>query len=93
MTPPEPKHNLDFVLMSQKHSTVLADRKTGNVDYGISKFKEIEIYPMRELSYDFIGIHFEESIILAAAPSTDDLDMVRRGYRWDGLVLFLRLPL
>jgi hypothetical protein len=28
---------LDFVLMSQKQSTVLADRKTGNVDYGISK--------------------------------------------------------
>jgi hypothetical protein len=38
MTPPLNQNiNLDFVLMSQKQSTVLADRKTGNVDYGISK--------------------------------------------------------
>jgi dihydropyrimidine dehydrogenase (NAD+) subunit PreA len=53
------------------------------------KFKEIEIYPMRDLSYDFLGIHFENPFILAAAPSTDDLDMVRRGLQmgWAGAIL------
>jgi dihydropyrimidine dehydrogenase (NAD+) subunit PreA len=53
------------------------------------KFKEIEIYPSRDLSYDFLGIHFENPFILAAAPSTDDLDMVRRGFQlgWAGAIL------
>jgi len=53
------------------------------------KFKEIEIYPVRDLSYDFLGIHFENPFILAAAPSTDDLDMVRRGFQmgWAGAIL------
>jgi len=43
-------------------------------------FKEIEIYALRDLSYDFLGIHFESPFILAAAPSTDNLDMVRRAF-------------
>ena len=53
------------------------------------KFKEIKIYPLRDLSYDFLGIHFENPFILAAAPSTDDLDMVRRGFQmgWAGAIL------
>ena len=53
------------------------------------KFKEIDIYPVRDLSYDFLGIHFENPFILAAAPSTDDLDMVRRGLQmgWAGAIL------
>jgi len=53
------------------------------------KFKEIEIYPVRDLSYNFLGIHFENPFILAAAPSTDDLDMVRRGLQmgWAGAIL------
>ncbi len=51
--------------------------------------KEIEIYPARDLSYDFLGIHFENPFILAAAPSTDDLDMVRRAFEigWAGAIL------
>ena len=51
--------------------------------------KEIEIFPARDLSYDFLGIHFENPFILAAAPSTDDLDMVRRAFEmgWAGAIL------
>ena len=51
--------------------------------------KEIEIYPARDLSYEFLGIHFENPFILAAAPSTDDLEMVRRAFRmgWAGAIL------
>jgi len=53
------------------------------------KFTEIELYPARDLSYDFLGIHLENPFILAAAPSTDDLDMVRRGFQmgWAGAIL------
>lgn len=52
-------------------------------------FKEIEIYPTRDLSYTFLGIHFENPFILAAAPSTDNLDMVRRAFQmgWAGAIL------
>ena len=51
--------------------------------------KEIEIYPARDLSYEFLGLHFENPFILAAAPSTDDLDMVRRAFQmgWAGAIL------
>ncbi len=57
------------------------------MDY--QSMKEIEIYPMRDLSYEFLGIHFENPFILAAAPSTDDLDMVRRAFQmgWAGAIL------
>ena len=53
------------------------------------KFEEIEIYPPRDLSNDFIGIHFENPFILAAAPSTDNLEMVRCGLQmgWAGAIL------
>jgi len=53
------------------------------------QLKEIEIYPLRDLSYDFLGIHFENPFILAAAPSTDNLDMVRRAFEmgWAGAIL------
>lgn len=52
-------------------------------------FKEIEIYPTRDLSYTFLGIHFENPFILAAAPSTDNLEMVRRAFQmgWAGAIL------
>lgn len=42
-----------------------------------------------DLSIDFCGVHFESPFILAAAPPTDDLDMVRDAYRagWAGAVL------
>lgn len=41
------------------------------------------------MSYDFLGLHFENPFILAAAPSTDNLDMVRRAFRmgWAGAIL------
>ncbi len=55
----------------------------------MDKFKEITMYPTRDLSYDFLGIHFENPFILAAAPSTDDLEMVRRAFKagWAGAIL------
>lgn len=53
------------------------------------KYKEIPIYPHLDLSYEFLGIRFENPFILAAAPSTDDLDMVRRSFQmgWAGAIL------
>ncbi len=55
----------------------------------MDKSREIDLYPVRDLSYDFLGIHFENPFILAAAPSTDDLDMVRRAFKagWAGAIL------
>ena len=43
----------------------------------------------KDLSIDFLGVHFANPFILAAAPPTDDLDMVRRGFDagWAGAVL------
>ncbi|MBM4370543.1 MAG: NAD-dependent dihydropyrimidine dehydrogenase subunit PreA, partial [Deltaproteobacteria bacterium] len=43
----------------------------------------------RDLSVDFLGVRFENPFVLAAAPPTDDLDMVRRGFDagWAGAVL------
>ena len=50
---------------------------------------EIPIYKHRDLSYEFLGLHFESPFILAAAPSTDNLDMVRRAFTmgWAGAIL------
>ncbi len=50
---------------------------------------EIEIYPQRDLSYNFLGLRFENPFILAAAPSTDNLEMVRRAFKmgWAGAIL------
>jgi dihydropyrimidine dehydrogenase (NAD+) subunit PreA len=47
------------------------------------------IYPKRDLSCEFLGLRFENPFILAAAPSTDDLDMVRRAFEmgWSGAIL------
>ena len=45
--------------------------------------------PLRDLSYEILGIPVENPFILAAGPSTDDIDMVRRAFRmgWAGAVL------
>ncbi|MBI5474384.1 MAG: NAD-dependent dihydropyrimidine dehydrogenase subunit PreA [Ignavibacteriae bacterium] len=50
---------------------------------------DIDIYPTRDLSYDFLGLRFESPFILAAAPSTDNLEMVRRAFQmgWAGAIL------
>jgi dihydropyrimidine dehydrogenase (NAD+) subunit PreA len=42
-----------------------------------------------DLSIDFLGKKFENPFVLAAAPSTDNLDMVRRAFDmgWSGAVL------
>ena len=42
-----------------------------------------------DLSVEFCGVHFENPFILAAAPPTDELDIVRAGLRagWAGAVL------
>jgi dihydropyrimidine dehydrogenase (NAD+) subunit PreA len=53
------------------------------------KTADTEIYPLRDLSYDFLGLRFENPFILAAAPSTDSLEMVRRAFQmgWAGAIL------
>jgi dihydropyrimidine dehydrogenase (NAD+) subunit PreA len=53
------------------------------------KHSETEMYSLRDLSYNFLGLRFENPFILAAAPSTDDLDMVRRAFQmgWAGAIL------
>lgn len=53
------------------------------------KFKEVQIYPERDLSYEFLGIHLENPFVLAAAPSTDNYEMVRRAFQmgWAGAIL------
>lgn len=53
------------------------------------KYIEIPIYPERDLSYNFLGLRFENPFILAAAPSTDNLDRVRRAFQmgWAGAIL------
>ncbi len=44
---------------------------------------------MNNLAIEFLGVKFENPFVLGAAPSTDDLDMVRRGFEagWAGAVL------
>ncbi|MBM3324216.1 MAG: hypothetical protein FJY66_00960 [Calditrichaeota bacterium] len=47
------------------------------------------VYPSRNLSIVFCGIELENPFILSAAPSTDELDIVRRGLQmgWAGAIL------
>jgi dihydropyrimidine dehydrogenase (NAD+) subunit PreA len=47
------------------------------------------MYPLRDLAYDFLGLRFENPFVLAASPSTDNLDMVRRAFQmgWAGAIL------
>jgi dihydropyrimidine dehydrogenase (NAD+) subunit PreA len=47
------------------------------------------VYPLRDLSIPFCGLELENPFILSAAPSTDELDIVRRGLQmgWAGAVL------
>lgn len=49
----------------------------------------IPIYPARDLSLEFLGLRFENPFILAASPSTDDIEMLRRAFRmgWAGAIL------
>ncbi|MBX2991903.1 MAG: NAD-dependent dihydropyrimidine dehydrogenase subunit PreA [Bacteroidetes bacterium] len=49
----------------------------------------IELYAARDLSYNFLELRFENPFILAAAPSTDNLEMVRRAFQmgWAGAIL------
>jgi len=56
---------------------------------GVTVFESPDIYPIKNLSYEFIGLEFENPFILAASPATDDLDMVRRAFSvgWAGAVL------
>ena len=48
-----------------------------------------EIFPLRDLSYELMGIPLENPFVLAAGPSTDDASMVARAFRsgWAGAVL------
>lgn len=45
--------------------------------------------PRSKISVDFCGVNFENPFILAAAPPTDNVDMVRDAFRagWAGVVL------
>ncbi|MGB2868337.1 MAG: NAD-dependent dihydropyrimidine dehydrogenase subunit PreA [Bacteroidota bacterium] len=55
----------------------------------MARFKEVEIYPALDLSYEFLGMHLENPFILAAGPSTDKIEMVRRAFQmgWAGAIL------
>lgn len=46
-------------------------------------------YPRKDLSYEFLGIRLGNPFILAAGPSTDNLDMLRRAFTmgWAGAIL------
>ncbi len=48
-----------------------------------------DLYPGKTLSYTFLGIPLENPFILAASPSTDDVEMVRRAFTagWAGAIL------
>jgi dihydropyrimidine dehydrogenase (NAD+) subunit PreA len=48
-----------------------------------------DLYPLHDLSYEFLGIPLENPFILAASPCTDDLEMVRRAFTagWAGAIL------
>jgi dihydropyrimidine dehydrogenase (NAD+) subunit PreA len=47
------------------------------------------LYKQKDLAIDFCGVHFENPFILAAAPPSDELDMVRNAFKmgWAGAVL------
>ncbi len=47
------------------------------------------VYPLRDLSVPFCGFELENPFLLSAAPSTDELDIVRQGLAmgWAGAVL------
>lgn len=49
----------------------------------------IELYPLKGLSYSFLGLPLENPFILAAGPSTDRLEMVRAAFTagWAGAIL------
>jgi len=48
-----------------------------------------DIFPLRDLSYELMGIRLENPFILAAGPSTDDPAMVARAFAagWAGAIL------
>ncbi len=48
-----------------------------------------DLFPMADLSYEFLGIPLESPFVLAASPSTDDPEMVRRAFAagWAGAIL------
>jgi dihydropyrimidine dehydrogenase (NAD+) subunit PreA len=52
-------------------------------------YSDIPIYPPRDLAYQFLGLRFENPFILAAAPPTDRLEMVRAAFEagWAGAIL------
>lgn len=54
----------------------------------VPQFREVEFYATRDLSYDFLGIRLENPFLLAAGPSSDNLDMLRRAFSmgWAGAI-------
>lgn len=48
-----------------------------------------DLYPIRDLSIPFLGMELENPFVLAASPSTDELEMVRNAFRagWAGAIL------
>ena len=54
----------------------------------VPQFREVEFYAARDLSYDFLGIRLENPFLLAAGPSSDNLDMLRRAFSmgWAGAI-------
>lgn len=48
-----------------------------------------DLFPTADLSYEFLGIPLESPFLLAASPSTDDPELVRRAFTagWAGAIL------
>ena len=57
----------------------------GGQKYSTSYFSQSRL----DLSIKFCGLHFENPFVLAAAPPTDDLEMLRNAFKagWSGAVL------
>ena len=53
------------------------------------KYLYRSLYPKPNLAVTFCGLKFENPFVIAASPPSDDLDMVRRGFKmgWAGAVL------
>lgn len=86
-------------LISAEKSVVHAVASGRECAQRVLEFLQVECIPVTKSSYyprtkinlgvDFCGVRFEHPFILAAAPPTDDLEMVRAAFRkgWAGAVL------
>ncbi len=80
---------LTQVLSKKKQFVVDINKEVYGKGMSDRKHASYEIYQKPSLEVEFCGKKFENPFILAAAPPTDNLDMVRRAFKmgWAGAVL------